>query len=57
MKKYVLQFRGRDWGPWKVCREFDSLREAKKAYDALPFKHGYRIAEACVQVRYKAVRV
>lgn len=57
MKKYVLQIRGRDWGPWKVCREFDSLREAKKAYDALPFKHGYRIAEACVQVRYKAVRV
>lgn len=34
-----------------------SLREAKKAYDALPFKHGYRIAEVYTQVRYKAVRI
>ena len=57
VKQYVLQIRGRDWEPWRVCREFDTLREAKKAYDAMPFKHGYRIAETYVQVRYKAVRI
>ncbi len=57
MKRYVLQTRSHDWDPWQVCREFETLQEAKKAYNELPFKHGCRIAKAYVQVRYKAVKV
>lgn len=57
MKRYVLQTRSHDWAPWQVCREFETLQEAKKAYNELPFKHGCRIAKAYVQVRYKAVKV
>lgn len=57
MKRYVLQTRTHDWDPWELLREFDTLQEAKMAYDKLNFKRFYRIAEAYVQVRYKAVKV
>ena len=58
MKRYVIQSRTHDWDLWEVCpgKEFFSLEEARKAFDALPFKTHYRIAEAYVQVRYKAVK-
>ena len=57
MKRYVIQCRIHNWDPWEVCpgREYDTLEEARAAFEALPFKDGYRIAEAYVQVRYKAV--
>ena len=58
MKPYVIQSRVHNWDPWEVCpgREYDTLEEVKAAFEALPFKDGYRIAEAYVQVRYKAVK-
>lgn len=54
-KTYVLQMRAKNWCPWVVAREFDSLEAAKEAYAALPIKTGYRVAEAYTVVRYKAV--
>ena len=59
MKRYVLQIRVHDWDPWRVSRlESDTLEEAKAALDEMPFKPSYyRIAEAYIQVRYKAVKV
>ena len=56
-KRYVLQMRIRNWDAWSAIREFGSLEEAAAAYNALPIKCGYRIAEAYTVVRYKAVRV
>lgn len=58
MKPYVIQRRIHNWDPWEVCpgREYDTLKEAKTAFEALPFKDGYRIAERFIQVRYKAVK-
>lgn len=58
MKRYVIQHRTHDWDPWQVCprREYDTLKEAKAAFEALPFKDGYRIAESFIQIRYKAVK-
>ncbi len=56
MKKYVIQMRSNQWAPWTVVREFDTLVEARRAYEALPIKVGYRIAEAYVQIRYKPVK-
>lgn len=59
MKPYVIQTRVHDWDPWESIpgREYDSLEEAKAAFEALPFKCWHRIAERYVQVRYKAVKV
>lgn len=59
MKRYVLQYKKFRYDPWQVVpgREYDTLEEAKAAFDALPFKDGYRIAESFIQVRYKAVKV
>lgn len=65
MKRYVIQSRVHNWDPWKTMpgREYDTMDEAKAAFkevkasfDALPFKDCYRIAEAYIQVRYKAVK-
>lgn len=65
MKRYVIQSHAQRWDPWETIpgREYDTLDEAKTAFgeikaafDALPFKGCYRIAEAYVQVRYKAVK-
>ncbi len=58
MKPYVIQSRIRNWDPWEVCpgREYDTLADARAAFEALPIKTGYRIAERYVQVRYKAVK-
>lgn len=57
MKPYVIQYRKRSWDPWEVIpgKEFFSLEEAKKAFEALPVKDGRRIAERYTQIRYKAV--
>ena len=58
MKPYVIQSRVHNWDPWEVCpgKEFFSLEEARKAFEALPVKRGRRIAERYTQVRYKAVK-
>ena len=58
MKRYVIQRRNHDWDPWEVCpgQEYDTLEEARAAFEALPFKNGYRIAKSYIQVRYKAVK-
>ena len=58
MKRYVIQSHVHNWDPWEVCpgKEFFSLEEAMKAFEALPVKRGRRIAERYTQVRYKAVK-
>lgn len=56
VRPYVIQGRRHHWeNTWTVFREFDTLEEARRAYDALPFKTNYRLAEAYIQVRYKPV--
>ena len=57
MKRYVLQYKKFRYDPWQVVpgREYDTLEEVKAAFESLPVKSGYRIAEAYIQVRYKAV--
>lgn len=58
LKRYVIQSRVQSWDPWEVVpgREYDTLEEARMAFEALPFKEGYQIAESYVQVRYKPVK-
>ncbi len=58
MKRYVLQYKKYRRDNWQVVpgREYDTPEEAKAAFEALPFKTGYRIAESFIQVRYKAVK-
>lgn len=58
MKRYVLQYKKFRYDPWQVVpgREYNTLEEAKAAFEALPFKVNYRIAESFIQVRYKAVK-
>ncbi len=56
IKRFVLQMQTFSYSPWNVVREFDTLEEAKAAFQALPIKTGYRVAEAYIQVRYKAVK-
>lgn len=64
MKKYVIQFRGhKSRYDFKVVwstsdnQQFNTLEEAKAAYDRLRFKSDYRIAEAYTVVRYKPVKL
>lgn len=59
MKRYILQFQAFKYDPWEAMpsRQYDTLEEARAAYDALPVKDGYRIAESYVQVRYKPVKL
>lgn len=57
-KYYIIQSRRFDWDPWTVlpgCR-FDTLEEARKAFDELAIKHNRRIAQAYTVVRYKEVK-
>lgn len=55
---YVLQFRLHDWDPWETCNhKFETLAEARTAFEKLHIKAGYRIAEAYTVTRYKAVKV
>ncbi len=56
MKRFVLQMQTFRYSPWKVVGEFYTLEEARAAFQALPIKTGYRVAEAYIQVRYKAVK-
>ncbi len=58
VKRYVIQSRKFDWDPWttRPGLQFDTLQEAKEAFEALPIKHNHRIAEAYPVVRYKAVK-
>lgn len=58
MKRYVLQYKKYRRDNWQVVpgREYDTLEEARAAFEALPFKTGCRIAESFSQVRYKAVK-
>ena len=59
MKRYVIQSRKFECDPWHTWPhyQFDTLTEAKAAFEALPIKHNHRIAEAYTVVRYKAVKV
>lgn len=42
------------WAP--TDKRFPTLAEAQAAYNALPFKPGYRIAEEYTVVRYKVIK-
>ena len=57
-KPYAIQVQTKPWTPcpWVVAWEYDTLAEAWKAYDELPIKCGYRVAEAYPVVRYKPVK-
>ena len=59
MKRYVIQSRKFDWDTWRTLEnhQFDTLEEAKKFFEALPFKKDYRIAESYVVVRFKPVKI
>lgn len=48
MKRYVIQSRVHNWDPWEVCpgKEFFSLEEARKAFEALPVKHAMDVLAA-----------
>lgn len=59
MGYYVLQSKPHTWGSKWITwgdRRFSSLEEAQAALDALPFRDGYRIAEAYTVTRYKPVK-
>lgn len=58
MKRYVIQSRVHDWDPWSTWpnHQYDTLKEARAAFETLPIKHNHRIAEAYTVVRYKAVK-
>ena len=58
MKRYVFQYKKFRYETWQLVpgREYDTLEEVKAAFEALPFKDGYRIAESFIQVRYKPVK-
>lgn len=56
MKKYALQMKPKEWkNTWITFDEFDTIEEAKEAYDSLPIKAGYRIAESYTVTRYKTI--
>lgn len=64
MKRYVIQLYTHkslhDWTHKWVTLEsmqYDTLEEAREAFDRLPIKTDYRIAEAYTVVRYKAVKL
>lgn len=58
MKKYVLQMRNSPWkNTWTTLVSFDTLEEAKAAYDQKSPKTQYRVAEAYTVTRYKAVKL
>ena len=59
-KRYVIQCKIRPWDTsWITCpsRQYDTLEEAKEAYNNLPIKADHRIAEAYTVVRYRAVKL
>lgn len=58
MKRYVIQSRRHDWDGWDTWPQYqyDTLAEARAAFEALRDKRGYRIAEAYTVVRYKPVK-
>lgn len=57
MKKYVIQIRLAD-GKWAnlVGREYDTIDKARAAFEKIPIRADYRIAEAYTVIRYKAVK-
>lgn len=63
MKKYVIQIytrkRKSDYRlGWVTLdsKQYDTLEEARAAYNKILFKSDYRIAEAYTVVRYKPVK-
>lgn len=57
MKKYVVQFRFRDWDQWETLPpRFETPREAQDYIDRRSFPKKHRIAEAYTVERYKAYR-
>ena len=60
MKRFVIQSKA--YPPWHnkwetiQTMQFDTLEEAREAFDKLPFKADHRIAETYTVVRYKPVK-
>lgn len=60
MTMYVIQYLtypewNHKWGT--TGNRYPTLKEAQSAFDSLPIKHGYRIAEEYTVTRYKAVKI
>lgn len=63
MKKYGVQIKPKAWdNKWELIAEYDSLQEAKAAYQKIilpheksPEKHA-RIVEAYTVIRYKPIK-
>lgn len=59
MTYYVIQSKAHPWDTtWTTWtnRRFNTLAEAKAAFDALPVKGDHRIAEAYTVTRYKPAK-
>ena len=57
MKKYAIQERLHYWDKkWTIYKEYETLDEAKAAFERLPSKTDYRIVEAYTVIRYKKVK-
>lgn len=59
MSYYVIQSKVHSWDTtWTTWpnRRFDTLEEARAAFEALPIKADHRIAEAYTVTRYKPVK-
>ena len=60
MKRFVIQSKA--YPPWHnkwetiPTMQFDTLEEAREAFNKLPFKADHRIAETYTIVRYKPVK-
>ncbi|MDD3020909.1 MAG: hypothetical protein PHX61_08035 [Alphaproteobacteria bacterium] len=56
---FVLQYLTYpEWNhKWAAApKRYPTLKEAQAAFDALPIKYGYRIAEEYTVVRYKPIK-
>lgn len=59
MKRFVIQRKKHSWDTaWIMIErlQYDTLEEAKAAFEGLPIKADHRIAESYTVTRYKAVR-
>lgn len=59
MGKYIIQWKKADWDKWEQygAQKYDTLEDAKRAFNQIPFKVNMRIAEEYTVVRYKAVKL
>lgn len=57
MKRYVIQARRFPWeNRWETFSEYDTLEQARAAFERLPFRSDHRIAESYTVIRYKEVK-